>query len=64
MFDLPMMYYLDFLQKKNIDLEQYKSDRSSKKSSRSRQNQQDFNGNFGDMFNKIYEENKIEDENE
>ena len=35
--------------------------RSSKKSSRSRQNQQDFNGNFGDMFNKIYEENKIED---
>ncbi len=35
--------------------------RSSKKSSRSRQNQQDSNGNFGDMFNKIYEENKIED---
>ena len=37
------------------------SDRSSKKSSRSRQNQQDLNGNFGDMFNKVYEENKIED---
>ena len=37
------------------------SDRSSKKSSRSRQNQQDSNGNFGDMFNKVYEENKIED---
>lgn len=37
------------------------SDRSSKKSSRSRQNQLDFNGNFGDMFNKVYEENKIED---
>ena len=35
--------------------------RSSKKSSRSRRNQQDSNGNFGDMFNKIYEENKIED---
>lgn len=35
--------------------------RSSKKSSRSRQNQQDSNGNFGDIFNKIYEENKIED---
>ena len=35
--------------------------RNSKKSSRSRQNQQDSNGNFGDMFNKIYEENKIED---
>ncbi len=28
--------------------------RSSKKSSRSRQNQQDSNGNFGDIFNKIY----------
>ena len=37
------------------------SDRSSKKSSRSRQNQQDSNGNFGDMFNKVYEENKIDD---
>jgi len=37
------------------------SDRSSKKSSRSRQNQPDLNGNFGDMFNKVYEENKIED---
>lgn len=37
------------------------SDRSSKKSSRNRQNQQDSNGNFGDMFNKVYEENKIED---
>lgn len=37
------------------------SDRNSKKSSRNRQNQQDSNGNFGDMFNKVYEENKIED---
>lgn len=37
------------------------SDRSSKKSSRSRQNQPDLNGNFGDMFNKVYEENKIDD---
>lgn len=37
------------------------SDRNSKKSSRNRQNQQDSNGNFGDMFNKVYEENKIDD---
>lgn len=50
----------DNQQRRHRDLHR-SSDRSSKKSSRSRQNQQDSNGNFGDMFNKIYEENKIED---
>ena len=50
----------DNQQRRHRDLHR-NSDRSSKKSSRSRQNQQDSNGNFGDMFNKIYEENKIED---
>jgi curved DNA-binding protein CbpA len=50
----------DNQQRRHRDLHR-SSDRSSKKSSRSSQNQQDSNGNFGDMFNKIYEENKIED---
>ena len=50
----------DNQQRRHRDLHR-SSDRSSKKSSRSRQNQLDFNGNFGDMFNKVYEENKIED---
>ena len=50
----------DNQQRRHRDLNR-SSDRSSKKSSRSRQNQQDLNGNFGDMFNKVYEENKIED---
>jgi curved DNA-binding protein CbpA len=50
----------DNQQRRHRDLHR-NSDRSSKKSSRSRQNQQDSNGNFGDMFNKVYEENKIED---
>tara|TARA_B100000900_G_C20560202_1_gene708566 strand:+ start:190 stop:1110 length:921 start_codon:yes stop_codon:yes gene_type:complete len=50
----------DNQQRRHRDLHR-SSDRSSKKSSRSRQNQQDSNGNFGDMFNKVYEENKIED---
>ena len=50
----------DNQQRRHRDLHR-NSDRNSKKSSRSRQNQQDSNGNFGDMFNKIYEENKIED---
>jgi len=50
----------DNQQRRHRDLNR-SSDRSSKKSSRSRQNQPDLNGNFGDMFNKVYEENKIED---
>lgn len=50
----------DNQQRRHRDLHR-SSDRSSKKSSRSRQNQQDSNGNFGDMFNKVYEENKIDD---
>ena len=50
----------DNQQRRHRDLHR-NSDRSSKKSSRSRQNQQDSNGNFGDMFNKVYEENKIDD---
>ena len=50
----------DNQQRRHRDLHR-NSDRSSKKSLRSRQNQQDSNGNFGDMFNKVYEENKIED---
>lgn len=50
----------DNQQRRHRDLHR-SSDRSSKKSSRNRQNQQDSNGNFGDMFNKVYEENKIDD---
>ena len=50
----------DNQQRRHRDLHR-NSDRSSKKSSRNRQNQQDSNGNFGDMFNKVYEENKIDD---
>lgn len=50
----------DNQQRRHRDLNR-SSDRSSKKSSRSRQNQPDLNGNFGDMFNKVYEENKIDD---
>lgn len=50
----------DNQQRRHRDLHR-NSDRNSKKSSRSRQNQQDLNGNFGDMFNKVYEENKIDD---
>jgi len=50
----------DNQQRRHRDLHR-SSDRNSKKSSRNRQNQQDSNGNFGDMFNKVYEENKIDD---
>ena len=50
----------DNQQRRHRDLHR-SSNRSSKKSSRNRQNQQDSNGNFGDMFNKVYEENKIDD---
>ena len=57
--------FQDFKQEQNNNQRRHRdfhrnSDISSKKSSRNKQNQQDFNGNFGDMFNKVYEENKIE----